>query len=214
MPQSCTYTIIPSSLFTCQIRLNFRKLKLPQPRVDPAVVDSYQQCVDGYLEVDARGLENFRLCGENDGQHSKSTYEFFFSKFTLNSTSTVYLPIDPKNQRSMRINIVHTNGVGNSDWDIEVQQLDCPLGMSRSIDNMRYNIMNPMSTLNATALQRPFRTGKAIVSDWLAPPGCLQYHPEPIGQISSFNLNNNQGHYIGNMRYAICFRHTANSRIE
>lgn len=132
----------------------------------------------------------------------------------LNSSSTVYVPVNPINiaQRSVQISIVSTNGNGNArDWLIEVNQLDCPLGQHRSIDNVRYNAMNP-SAFNASELQRPIRTGKSIVSDWLAPPGCLQFHAQPEGTIKSFNFNGAQGLYMGNMNYAICFRRTRQNR--
>lgn len=43
-------------------------------------------------------------------------------------------------------------------------------------------------------------------SDLRAPDGCTQYFHEPTGTIQSFNLNNQNGPYLGNMNYAICIR--------
>lgn len=44
-----------------------------------------------------------------------------------------------------------------------------------------------------------------------APNGCLQYFPQPEGIIESFNYNNNQGPYLPNQDYAICFRKRAST---
>lgn len=43
---------------------------------------------------------------------------------------------------------------------------------------------------------------------WIAPAGCLQYFPNPSGVVESFNFNNGNGVYMGNMKYSICFRKT------
>lgn len=119
-------------------------------------------------------------------------------------------------ERTTAITII-ANGQGNYNWDITVNQLECPLGQSRSIGG--FEMVNAMRASNATAeMYRPVRTPKMIVSDWLAPPGCLQYFVEPTSSlifVESFNYNNGVGPYIGNMNYAICFRRMRNNqRVE
>jgi len=46
----------------------------------------------------------------------------------------------------------------------------------------------------------------------LAPPGCLQYYPDPNGIFESFNYNNGLGPYIGDMNYAICFKKSTSTQ--
>jgi hypothetical protein len=92
----------------------------------------------------------------------------------------------------LQITIV-TNGNGLNqnilrDWQITVNQLDCPLGQSRSIANIMPDEINPTQIF-----EKPARLPRGLVSDFLAPPGCLQYYPEPEGIIDSFNFNNGQG---------------------
>jgi hypothetical protein len=84
--------------------------------------------------------------------------------------------------------VTNGNGVNSPrDWQITVNQLDCPLGQSRSsIDSM--NQIRPFE-----AMEKPVRTPRGLVSDWLAPPGCLQYFPEPEGILDSFNFNDGKG---------------------
>jgi hypothetical protein len=91
----------------------------------------------------------------------------------------------------MKITIVtNGNGVGGlSDWQITVNQLDCPLGQSR-----KFPLAIDQNSMNPTQMnEKPVRTPRGIVSDFLAPPGCLQYFPESEGIIDSFNFNDGKG---------------------
>lgn len=69
-------------------------------------------------------------------------------------------------------------------WDIAVNQLDCPFGQTRAL-GAASSVPSPLSDI--------IRAPKALISDWLAPAGCLQYHVQPTGQIESFNFNNGAG---------------------
>lgn len=99
---------------------------------------------------------------------------------------SVYVPINPRlGERQLTITINTRNGNGNGvrpNWNIAVHQFECPLGQSRSlkaVDSAQGRALNP--------------TPRTLVSDWLAPAGCLQYFVEPTGQIDSFNFNNGAG---------------------
>jgi hypothetical protein len=138
---------------------------------------------------------------------------------TLFKMISVYVPINPRqpNERQLRITIV-SNGNSRQDWNIAVHQLDCPFGQSRI-----QNFVQAASEIEKVAVNRQPRT---FFSDWLAPPGCLQYHVNPNGIMETFNFNNGAGEnwlcglktefflnvlifsgpYIGDMKYAICFR--------
>lgn len=98
----------------------------------------------------------------------------------------VYIPINPRaGERQLTINIV-TNGNGNGarpNWRIAVHQFECPFGQTRSM-----NAIQPVSHANEI-----LRAPRTIISDWLAPAGCLQYFAMPTGQIESFNFNNGKG---------------------
>jgi hypothetical protein len=90
----------------------------------------------------------------------------------------------------MKITIV-TNGNGMSglsDWQITVNQLDCPLGQSRKVQFA----IDQQNSMNFTQ-EKPIRTPRGLVSDFLAPRGCLQYYPETEGRIDSFNFNDGKG---------------------
>lgn len=50
------------------------------------------------------------------------------------------------------------------------------------------NAIQPVSHANEI-----LRAPRTIISDWLAPAGCLQYFAMPTGQIESFNFNNGKG---------------------
>lgn len=50
------------------------------------------------------------------------------------------------------------------------------------------NAIQPVSHANEI-----LRAPRTIISDWLAPAGCLQYFAMPTGQIESFNFNNGAG---------------------
>lgn len=98
----------------------------------------------------------------------------------------VYIPISPRQgERQLTVSIVSNgfgNGNGRPNWNIAVHQFECPFGQSRSLN-----------VLPVTDKQEIMRTPRTLVSDWLAPAGCLQYHALPTGQIESFNFNNGAG---------------------
>lgn len=137
---------------------------------------------------------NITLCGENSGQHSKfSIYAFSLESHSFFSFS-VYIPVNPRNQNERQLTITFNtrNGNGNGNgmspvWDIAVHQLECPLGMARSIDTIE-----PIATADKVEI---FRQPRTFFREWIAPAGCLQYFIEPKGQFDSFNFNDGVGQY-------------------
>ncbi|CRL06773.1 CLUMA_CG019555, isoform A [Clunio marinus] len=183
VPTTCTYRISAISFQICQMRFEFRQFSLAPPTLSNNGINSngaaFQMCNDEHMTVG-----NITLCGENTGQH-------------------IYVPINPRQgERQLTVTITTRGGNGftRPEWNIAVHQLECPLGQSRSLNVIQ------ASTAQKLKLNETVRTPRTLVSDWLAPPGCLQYYVQPSGQIDSFNFNNGQGPYIGDMNYAICFR--------
>lgn len=139
-------------------------------------------------------MGDITLCGENAGQH-------------------IYVPV-ARGDRQITITIQTSsramqNGLKTPLWNIAVNQIDCPLGMTRSLksDNVALNETKFELARPAGVIEN-VRGPRTFFSDWFAPPGCLQFHPNPTGVIETFNLNNGVGPYIGNMQYSICFRRT------
>lgn len=95
----------------------------------------------------------------------------------------------------MTVRIANRNaGLVRPNWHVVVNQFECPLGIGRSLK------MDESETEEATPMNQTFpglkpllRTPRTIVSDWLAPSNCLQYHPEETGTIESFNFGNGMG---------------------
>lgn len=71
------------------------------------------------------------------------------------------------------------------DWNIAVHQLECPFGQSRLQNSIQAAAQSEKIEVN--------RLPRTIFSDWLAPPGCLQYHANPSGMVETFNFNNGAG---------------------
>ncbi|XP_055543994.1 uncharacterized protein LOC129729448 [Wyeomyia smithii] len=167
---SCSYTIRAFNLRICQLRLDFNSFNLAPP-----TPDSGSECI-----VDTLSIQNldFNLCGENTGQH-------------------IYVPFTPTlSALTMAINFnlgARLPGQSAPYWNIRVQQLECPIGVS-------YASKLAVRT-ESTGLTKTFHHDLAS----LAPTGCLQYHTAQTGVIKSFNFNLG-GPYIGGMHYAICFR--------
>lgn len=109
----------------------------------------------------------------------------------------IYLPFNRTNGvKSVDLRIVLANRVGYHDlptpsWDIKITQLECPAGAS----------VRAIETRSATTTDGYF----------VAPPGCLQYFPQPSGTVTSFNFIKGTGVYPGHMNYAICFRRSTDT---
>ncbi|XP_053692383.1 uncharacterized protein LOC128740841 [Sabethes cyaneus] len=167
---SCSYSIRAINLRVCQLRLDFNSFNLASPTIDSGV-----ECT-----VDTLSIQNldFKLCGENSGQH-------------------IYVPFNPTlTELTLAINFnlgTRLPGQSGPYWNIRVQQLECPIGAA-------YASKIAVRT-ESTGLAKTFHNDLAS----LAPAGCLQYHTAQTGVIKSFNFNMG-GPYIGGMHYAICFR--------
>lgn len=87
------------------------------------------------------------------------------------------------------------NGNGRQDWSIAVHQFECPFGQSR----LQNSIPAASENENVGIIRQP----RTLISDWLAPPGCLQYHANPSGLIETFNFNNGAGELKTNFLFDI-----------
>lgn len=108
----------------------------------------------------------------------------------------IYIPFNrTAGEKSAPIKIVSAVRSGGSQlpklsWNLNVKQLECPKG-------------SPVRSL-------PMEERSSFSDGFLiAPTGCLQYFPNNRGTVQSFNYNNGQGTYQGNLNYAICFRREA-----
>lgn len=83
-------------------------------------------------------------------------------------------------------------------WRISIVQLECPQSFTR--------VHTPSSEVGLEA--RIWDQPRPYIEDapFVAPTGCLQYYTLSSGLIQSFNFNNGNGVYMGDMRYSICFR--------
>ena len=102
------------------------------------------------------------------------------------------------------------------DWKIVVTQLECPNSAQRvALPRQRQNLVRSADAELVDVGQAREPKGRTLTdipagdAFWVAPVGCLQYFPEPSGVIESFNFNNGNGVYLGNMKYSICFRRTS-----
>lgn len=91
-------------------------------------------------------------------------------------------------------------------WD--VQRLSDTKAITMRIANRETNgLLTPYAwSLRVTQIECTEKGALARHNDLRAPAGCLQYFTEPTGVIQSFNLNSQNGPYLGNMNYAICIR--------
>lgn len=71
------------------------------------------------------------------------------------------------------------------DWNIAVHQFECPFGQSRQQNSVPATFESENIGIN--------RQPRTFISDWLAPPGCLQYYANENGMVETFNFNNGAG---------------------
>lgn len=110
------------------------------------------------------------------------------------------------------------------DWKIRVTQLECPNSVKRvALKRQNRNMISTGTDAEVEDQEENVEDREARVarvsdeipaSDayWVAPAGCLQYFPEAAGTVESFNFNNGNGVYMGNMKYSICFRRTSKNQ--
>lgn len=111
------------------------------------------------------------------------------------------------------------------DWKIKVTQLECPNNAKRvalqrrnrnlDISDNNNDVIDDGLMMGEREARATHRTTDEIPAPdafWVAPAGCLQYFPYPSGTIESFNFNNGNGVYMGNMKYSICFRKTGKNQ--
>lgn len=137
------------------------------------------------------------------------------------STLAVYVPFNASTgeiTKELKFTLANRSlnpSLVDPDWKILVTQLECANGAKR-VAIKRQNKSLPSNA--EESIQE--REGRGRVSDdipatdayFVAPVGCLQYFPDPSGVIESFNFNNGNGVYMGNMKYSICFRRTSKNQ--
>lgn len=94
-------------------------------------------------------------------------------------------------------------------WDvqrlIETKEITIRLG-----DRATDGTLGPYFwNMKVTQIECPEKGILARQSNLRAPVGCTQYFHEATGTIQSFNLNSQNGPYLGDMNYAICIRRQA-----
>ncbi|XP_039957339.1 uncharacterized protein LOC120772670 [Bactrocera tryoni] len=190
-PQECNYRINAYNNNICQLRIDF-SLTLAQPSIPDAQNGLwYVQCMKDYFAVN--GL---KLCGTEVGQH-------------------IYVPFNrTAGVESIDLSIVTAPRSGDGKlaaprWNMHIRQLEYPSksALRGTIDSLEVE-ENDNEHLESDIGPR------ASVADnyLLAPPGCLQYFPEAVGTITSFNYNGGSGVYPANLNYAICFRRQQSSK--
>ncbi|XP_011199380.2 uncharacterized protein LOC105223362 [Bactrocera dorsalis] len=191
-PQECNYRINAYNNKVCQLRIDF-SLTLAQPSVPDAHNGLwYVQCVNDYFAVN--GL---RLCGTEVGQH-------------------IYVPFNrTADVKSINLSIVTAPRSGADgkllapSWNMDIRQLECPSGsaLHGTIDSLE------VEEHDNKHLESDIDPRTSDADDFLlAPSGCLQYFPEAVGTITSFNYNGGSGVYPAQMNYAICFRRQQSSK--
>lgn len=88
---------------------------------------------------------------------------------------------------------------------IKVTQLQCP--NNKGIININRN-QNQAADDFALLGTRPKSRFPPLKRFFPAPPGCLQYYPDPIGQFKSFGYdqaNPTMSRYMA-QKYAVCFK--------
>lgn len=186
LPQECNYRINNYNNNVCQLRIDF-SLTLAQPRIPDAQNGLwYVQCVKDSLAVN--GL---RLCGTEVGQH-------------------IYVPFKPSaGVKSIDLTIVTAPRSGTDGnlptprWNIVIRQLECTGDKALRASFDAFEVAEYDNTQLKTNIELQTSSGDDFL---LAPPGCLQYFPQTIGTITSFNYNGGTGIYPPNLNYAICFR--------
>ncbi|KAK6645279.1 hypothetical protein RUM43_001555 [Polyplax serrata] len=188
--KDCPLTVKIANKDVCQLRLDFEEFDIAQPTSmpegDPVVYTSYRCLTDTFkVEQTPRSLGFSSLCGKNKGQH-------------------IYIPVGERQDTVvLRFNLQTRDANDNLQdpkWKVKIRQLECQKGLQNQHLNAPSKLM---------ALYHSLKNKKHHhKSDYelIAPPNCLQYHPEKTGVVESFNYNNGKGSYIGPMDYAICFR--------
>ncbi|XP_011186995.2 uncharacterized protein LOC105214977 [Zeugodacus cucurbitae] len=185
-PQECKYHINAYNNNVCQLRIDF-KLTLAQPSRPDAQNDLwYVQCVKDYFAVN--GL---RLCGTEVDQH-------------------IYVPFNRTGGlKSIDLSIVTTRRSGADGkqptprWNMIIKQLECS---TESAPRGTFDPRVEIEKEHNAHLESVIDPRTSSADDYLiAPPGCLQYFPQTVGTITSFNYNGGGGVYPANLNYAICF---------
>lgn len=141
------------------------------------------------------GGKNIILCGRNIGQH---VYVSFNATENLNINKKIIFKLNP---------------VTVSSWQILITQLECPQNALNAGGRSLASILNLSDDITVIDQLRSSLSHNPRISYddmyWLAPIGCLQYYPDTMGLVKSFNFDNtNTMGYIMDMDYSICFRKT------
>ncbi|VVC32163.1 Hypothetical protein CINCED_3A025412 [Cinara cedri] len=175
----------------CQIRIDFERFSLGQPT--KSTNQSAYACEHDEFTVfsnDNTIMNLPVLCGENSGQH-------------------VYVPLNPhtssdlndRQQITLRFRLTTRDDKYNDPtpfWKLKISQLECTPTI---MPTKRWK-----STDDDAVRQVSSSEEKENSKYSLAPDGCLQYFTDEDGSFESFNYHKGQGHYLGNLNYAVCFK--------
>ncbi|KAJ0170140.1 hypothetical protein K1T71_014068 [Dendrolimus kikuchii] len=191
----CSYNVEINNNNVCQMRIDFETFNLAPPTTVDSVENVTQRpgytCRNDIFQVtNLQANSDFlpALCGDNNGQH-------------------IYVRVNASlNSRTIRLNfkIADRNSqphLPQATWKIKVTQLECFNALGKYRDGLLDAIT---SSLPSTPLASSADRDEYLI----APPGCLQYHPDRSGYFESFNYNRGAGPYIANLAYATCFRRT------
>ncbi|XP_055379645.1 uncharacterized protein LOC129610890 [Condylostylus longicornis] len=195
IPSVCRYTIRAKSLSVCQLRVDFDINLLPPTLPSSSNNLQYPQCMSDILQIG-----QFRLCGTDTRQHIYIP----FNRTAGDTTKDITITIAARGA-----------GIAQPNWNLQVTQLECSLGspLRSLVDGFSTAVNNIFPIPSRTWFNNEI-SPRTFYKDGfrIAPNGCTQYYPEATGTISSFNYNNGNGVYPGNMRYAICFRRNVNTQ--
>ncbi|XP_064540516.1 uncharacterized protein LOC135429945 [Drosophila montana] len=200
---SCQYEVAPWSAQVCQVRIDFERLELPQPRLNAST--QLLECVD-FVQV-----QRFQLCGRNNGQH---------------------LYVQLQRGQTLKLHFKLGSHSPQSTWQLTLTQLECPqhtrqpaaaaaaapVPTARPLLPFLRNLL-PRTIFGGNAGAGPavqlFQTLTAPSQadlELLAPLGCDQYWRSSSGGIVSFNFAG--GVYMPDLKYTICVAGAANQEIS
>ncbi|CAD7077506.1 unnamed protein product [Hermetia illucens] len=155
--------------------------------------------IDFSMKLGTPSIPKRNLGTDGSYVHCDETYIKFGKQIKLcgvDRKQHVYLTFNAERDQNteLPITIIHkeAQNAGSDYWDIVVTQIECP----------PKEVYSENDQLWSWKVDRKLRFDQ----DLIAPEGCLQYFIEDSGTFESFNYNNGNGPYLGDMRYGVCFR--------
>ncbi|XP_017856847.1 PREDICTED: uncharacterized protein LOC108609637 [Drosophila arizonae] len=204
---SCHYEVAPWSAQVCQVRIDFERLELAQPKLNAST--QLLECVD-FVQV-----QRFQLCGRNNGQH-------------------LYVHLQRGQTLKLHFNLASHST--QSTWQLTLTQIEClqqhtqqPAAAPAAASAPQLPTVRPLLPLLSNLLPRTIFGANSAGGpaaqliqtltapspadlELQAPLGCDQYWRSSSGGIVSFNFAG--GVYMANMKYAICVAGGADREIS